>query len=56
MQKVTVNLDKCMVDQIDRLARQKAVSEDRTITRTDIVAEAIGEYLKRVGKGKDNAE
>ena len=45
MQKVTVNLSKELVAQIDRLARQRAVKEERPISRTDIMSAAIEHYL-----------
>ena len=50
MQKVTVSLSKELVDQIDRLARQRAVDEDRSVSRSELVSEAIEKYLAR----KDN--
>jgi metal-responsive CopG/Arc/MetJ family transcriptional regulator len=47
MQKVTVNLDKRLVDQIDQIARQRAVDENRYVARTEIISQALIDYLKK---------
>ncbi len=54
MTKVTVNLDKALVDRVDRLARERAVKEDRPVSRTEIVSEAIEAHLKRQEKANDH--
>ena len=54
MKNMTVKVPEHFITQLDRIAREQSVREDRYISRSELVNKAINEYLKKQRKEQTN--
>jgi metal-responsive CopG/Arc/MetJ family transcriptional regulator len=54
MKNMTVKIPDHVLTQLDRIARERSVAEDRYISRSEVVNKALTDYLRKQRKEQPN--